>query len=168
MSGEVVILATPIYGVGLPPAVVERIESVGSVRVVPLSRDGVVHAEGEAALDAAEVLLRSGVPGSVLDHVLSRTPRLRWIHSASAGVDEVATPSVRSRGITLTNSRGVFSRPIAEYVVMMLFEHLASAAAAPGAPARTHLAAAARNRAGEPHGGHPWLWKHWLGDRRHA
>jgi phosphoglycerate dehydrogenase-like enzyme len=120
MSGEVVILTTPIYGTGLPQAVVERIESLGNVRVVPLSRDGVVHADGEAALDAAEVLLRSGFPGSVLDHVLSRTPRLRWIHSASAGVDQVATPTVRSRGITVTNSRGVFSRPIAEYVVMML------------------------------------------------
>jgi D-2-hydroxyacid dehydrogenase (NADP+) len=120
MSGEVVILATPIYGTGLPQPVVDRIESLGNVRVVPLSRDGVVHADAEVALEAAEVLLRSGVPGSMLDHLLSRTPHLRWIHSASAGVDQVATPTVRSRGITVTNSRGVFSRPIAEYVVMML------------------------------------------------
>jgi phosphoglycerate dehydrogenase-like enzyme len=59
------------------------------------------------------------VPASVLDHVVSRAPRLRWVHSASAGVDRIATPVVRERGIVVTNARGVFSRPIAEYVVMM-------------------------------------------------
>jgi phosphoglycerate dehydrogenase-like enzyme len=120
MSGEVVILATPVYGSVLPQLVVDRIEALGDVRVVPLSRDGVVHADAGAAMDEAEVLLRSGLPASVLDHIVARTPRLRWIHSASAGIDEVATPVLRSRQITVTNSRGVFSRPIAEYVVMML------------------------------------------------
>ncbi len=120
MTREVVVLATPIYGMALPPSLVQRIEALGDVRVVPLSREGVVHADAEAALEAAEVLLRGGIPRSVLDHVLGRTPRLQWIHSASAGVDNVATPAVRSRGIRVTNARGVFSRPIAEYVVMML------------------------------------------------
>ena len=55
----------------------------------------------------------------MLDHVVARAPRLRWIHSASAGVDRISTPSVRQRGLVVTNARGVFSRPIAEYVVMM-------------------------------------------------
>jgi len=59
------------------------------------------------------------VPASVLDHVVTRSARLRWIHSASAGVDRVTTSVVRERGLTVTNARGVFSRPIAEYVVMM-------------------------------------------------
>ncbi|MGI8828355.1 MAG: D-2-hydroxyacid dehydrogenase [Candidatus Limnocylindria bacterium] len=56
----------------------------------------------------------------MLDHIVSRTPRLRWIHSASAGVDRIATAAVRERGLLVTNARGVFSRPIAEYVVMMM------------------------------------------------
>jgi phosphoglycerate dehydrogenase-like enzyme len=55
----------------------------------------------------------------VLDHIVGRAPRLRWIHSVAAGVDRVTTPAVRERGLTVTNARGVFSRPIAEYVVMM-------------------------------------------------
>jgi phosphoglycerate dehydrogenase-like enzyme len=59
------------------------------------------------------------VPASVLDHLVARAPKLRWIHSASAGVDRISIPSVRERGLTVTNARGVFSRPIAEYVVMM-------------------------------------------------
>jgi phosphoglycerate dehydrogenase-like enzyme len=66
------------------------------------------------------VLLLGGMPASVLDHIVSRTPRLRWIHSASAGVDRIATAAVRERGLLVTNARGVFSRPIAEYVVMMM------------------------------------------------
>ncbi|HEY8170071.1 MAG TPA: D-2-hydroxyacid dehydrogenase [Candidatus Limnocylindria bacterium] len=73
----------------------------------------------ESAFDEAEVLLLGGVPAGVLDHVVSRAPRLRWIHSASAGVDRISTAVVRDRGLVVTNARGVFSRPIAEYVVMM-------------------------------------------------
>jgi phosphoglycerate dehydrogenase-like enzyme len=99
---------------------VARIEAVPGTRVVPISREGLVHADdAEAVLASARVLLRGGVPASVLDHVIGRAPKLAWIHSFSAGVDRVATPAVRSRGLTVTNARGVFSRPIAEYVVMM-------------------------------------------------
>ena len=120
MNREVVVLATPIFGAPLTPELIEQIQAVGPVRVVPISRDGLVHADAEAALSSAEILLRGGLPASVLDHVVSRAPKLRWIHSASAGIERVATPAVRSREITVTNARGVFSRPIAEYVVMML------------------------------------------------
>lgn len=84
-----------------------------------MSREGMVHDDAEAVLASARVLLRGGVPASVLDHIVARAPRLEWIHSFSAGVDRVATPAVRERGLTVTNARGVFSRPIAEYVVMM-------------------------------------------------
>ena len=120
MNREVVVLATPIFGAPLTPELIEQIQAAGPIRVVPMSRDGLVHADAEAALSSAEILLRGGLPASVLDHVVSRAPKLRWIHSASAGVDRVATPAVRAREITVTNARGVFSRPIAEYVVMML------------------------------------------------
>jgi phosphoglycerate dehydrogenase-like enzyme len=34
-------------------------------------------------------------------------------------VDRISTATVRERGLAVTNARGVFSRPIAEYVVMM-------------------------------------------------
>jgi phosphoglycerate dehydrogenase-like enzyme len=87
--------------------------------VVQISREGVVHDDAAAALGSARVMLRGGLPASVLDHVISRAPRVEWIHSFSAGVERVATATVRGRGITVTNARGVFSRPIAEYVVMM-------------------------------------------------
>jgi len=78
-----------------------------------------VHGETPEPLQRARVLLRGGVPASVLDHLVTRAPALEWIHSFSAGIDRVVTPAVRSRGLLVTNARGVFSRPIAEYVVMM-------------------------------------------------
>jgi phosphoglycerate dehydrogenase-like enzyme len=99
---------------------VARIEAVDGVRCARIAADGRIHGDAdESAFGDAEVLLLGSVPASVLDHVVSRSPRLRWIHSASAGVDRVTTASVRERGLIVTNARGVFSRPIAEYVVMM-------------------------------------------------
>jgi phosphoglycerate dehydrogenase-like enzyme len=116
---EIVILATPIFGAPVSAEHVSRLEAVPGVRVVQMSTDGLVHDDAEEALAAARVLLRGGIPAPVLDHVIGRASRLEWIHSFSAGVDRVATPAVRSRGLTVTNARGVFSRPIGEYVVMM-------------------------------------------------
>ena len=42
------------------------------------------------------------------------------MHSATAGVERVLTPASRDRGLVITNARGVFSRPIAEYVMLMI------------------------------------------------
>lgn len=114
------VLATPVFGAQLSPELAARIEAVDGVRCVRIAADGRIHGDAdESAFGAAEVLLRGTVPAAVLDHIVARSPRLRWIHSVSAGVDRVATPSVRAREITVTNARGVFSRPIAEYIVMM-------------------------------------------------
>ncbi len=93
---------------------------VEGVRCERIAADGHIHGDADESTFAdAEVLLLGSVPASVLDHVVGRSPRLRWIHSAAAGVDRVTTAAVRERNLTVTNARGVFSRPIAEYVVMM-------------------------------------------------
>ncbi|MBW0106433.1 D-2-hydroxyacid dehydrogenase [Pseudonocardia sp. KRD-291] len=42
---------------------------------------------------------------------------VRWVHTASAGVDRVAFPELLASEVTLTNSRGVFDVPMAEYVL---------------------------------------------------
>jgi phosphoglycerate dehydrogenase-like enzyme len=39
-----------------------------------------------------------------------------WVHTASAGVDRLMFPALRDSDAILTNSRGVFEQPIAEYV----------------------------------------------------
>jgi phosphoglycerate dehydrogenase-like enzyme len=47
-------------------------------------------------------------------------PRLEWIHTASLGVDAVLTKEVVASKVLVTNSRNVFERPIAEYVLGLI------------------------------------------------
>jgi phosphoglycerate dehydrogenase-like enzyme len=114
------VLATPILGAPLSRELVARIEAVEGVRCARIAADGRIHGDAdESVFDEADVLLLGSVPAAVLDHIVGRSPKLRWIHSASAGVDRISTSLVRERDLTVTNARGVFSRPIGEYVVMM-------------------------------------------------
>ncbi len=43
-------------------------------------------------------------------------PRPEWVHTASAGVDRLQFPELVTSPTVITNARGVFDRPIAEYV----------------------------------------------------
>jgi phosphoglycerate dehydrogenase-like enzyme len=43
-----------------------------------------------------------------------------WVHSASAGVDRLMFPALIESDTVVTNSRGVFDQPIAEYVLGMV------------------------------------------------
>jgi phosphoglycerate dehydrogenase-like enzyme len=54
---------------------------------------------------------------SVLEALFHRAPRLRWVHSRSAGLDAVLFPALVESDVVLTNGRGVFSRSLAEFVV---------------------------------------------------
>jgi phosphoglycerate dehydrogenase-like enzyme len=85
-------------------------------RIVTIGFDG--HPDGP--LDDVEVMLRGRLPAETFDRILYRAPALRWVHSATAGVERVLTPASRSRELVITNARGVFSRPIAEYVMLMI------------------------------------------------
>jgi phosphoglycerate dehydrogenase-like enzyme len=58
------------------------------------------------------------------DRLLARCPNLAWVHSATAGVERVLTPDAAARSLTITNARGVFSEPIAEYTLMMILSVL--------------------------------------------
>jgi phosphoglycerate dehydrogenase-like enzyme len=120
LTAMTTVLATPILGAPLSRELVGRIEAVDGVRCARIAADGRIHGDAdETALGQAEILLLGTVAAGVLDHIVSRAPRLRWVHSASAGVDRISTAAVRERQLVVTNARGVFSRPIAEYVVMM-------------------------------------------------
>ncbi|MFG2571160.1 D-2-hydroxyacid dehydrogenase [Streptomyces sp. NPDC048481] len=47
-------------------------------------------------------------------------PRPRWVHTASAGVDHVMCPELAASDTVVTNARGVFDEPIAEYVAALV------------------------------------------------
>jgi phosphoglycerate dehydrogenase-like enzyme len=73
--------------------------------------------------DDAEVLFRWWTPGATLDKILARAPKLRWIHTPSAGVDHLLTPTIVQREIVLTNNAGGHAIPIAEFVLASLLTH---------------------------------------------
>lgn len=49
-----------------------------------------------------------------------RLERIRWIQTASAGVDGLLFPELVESDVAVTNARGVFDEPIAEWVIGML------------------------------------------------
>ncbi|MBZ6173392.1 D-2-hydroxyacid dehydrogenase [Streptomyces olivaceus] len=87
-------------------------------------RARVEHADGTTLADRlpeADVLLvwdfashavREAWPGE--------GPRPRWVHTASAGVDHLMCPELADSDTVVTNARGVFDRPIAEYVAALV------------------------------------------------
>lgn len=53
-----------------------------------------------------------------LTRVATDAPRLRWLQSSSDGVDHVLVPALRDRAdVAVTNARGIFEAPIAEWVI---------------------------------------------------
>ncbi|HEV8545897.1 MAG TPA: D-2-hydroxyacid dehydrogenase [Candidatus Limnocylindrales bacterium] len=111
------IALTPILSARYRARDLDRIrEAAPGARIVSLSVEGL----SDEPVDDVEVLLHGWLSSEAFDRLLARAPRLAWVHSASAGVERALTPASRERGIVITNARGVFSRPIAEYVMMMI------------------------------------------------
>jgi phosphoglycerate dehydrogenase-like enzyme len=74
----------------------------------------------EAFADAApeaDVILNWTGGRELLRQVWGRAPRVRWVHSKSAGLDELLFPELAESAVTLTNARGVFSEILGEFVV---------------------------------------------------
>ncbi|MEU9958163.1 D-2-hydroxyacid dehydrogenase [Streptomyces sp. NPDC050982] len=74
-----------------------------------------------ALLPSADVLL----VWDFASHAVRRAwpgegPRPRWVHTASAGVDHLMCPELAASDTLVTNARGVFDQPIAEYVAALV------------------------------------------------
>jgi phosphoglycerate dehydrogenase-like enzyme len=111
------IAVSPILSARIRQRDLERIREVSpGSRIVNLSVEGLA----DGPVDDVEVLLRGWLVAEAFDRLLVRAPHLTWVHSATSGVERALTPAARARGILVTNARGVFSRPIAEHVLMMI------------------------------------------------
>ena len=116
-SAPAAIALTPILSGRYRARDLERIGAAApGARLVSVSREGLADDD----LSRVEVMLRGPLPAAIFDRLLARCPNLRWVHSATAGVERVLTPQAAERGLVITNARGVFSEPIAEYVLMMI------------------------------------------------
>jgi phosphoglycerate dehydrogenase-like enzyme len=81
-----------------------------------LSYAASVSALTEAIADADAVFAWRSIP-ELLPEAWPKAGRLRWIQSASDGVDWLLFPDLVESDVVVTNARGIFDRAIAEYVV---------------------------------------------------
>ena len=111
------IALSPILSARYRSRDLERIRAAApGARLVTVSVEGLA----DGPLDEVEVMLRGWLSSDAFDRLLARAPHLAWVHSATSGVEGALTPAALERGVVVTNARGVFSRPIAEYVLMMI------------------------------------------------
>ncbi|MDX2316541.1 MAG: D-2-hydroxyacid dehydrogenase [Gammaproteobacteria bacterium] len=72
------------------------------------------------ALSGAAVLLGWNFSDANLRGVWPHAGDLKWIHWTGAGVDAVLFPELTHSDVVLTNSRGIFDRAMAEYVLGLI------------------------------------------------
>ena len=104
---------TVLHGADQPPGLAER---AGDARL-RFASDAAGLAE---ALSGSDVLPTGASPSDAVRGGWTAPDAgssVRWVHTASAGVDRVAFPELLASGAVLTNSRGVFDRPMAEWVL---------------------------------------------------
>lgn len=111
------IAVSPILSARIRARDLERIQAAApGSRIVNLSVEGLA----DGPVDDVEVLLRGWLVAEAFDRLLARAPHLTWVHSATSGVERALTPAALARDVLVTNARGVFSRPIAEHVLLMI------------------------------------------------
>ncbi|MGC2941437.1 MULTISPECIES: D-2-hydroxyacid dehydrogenase [unclassified Brevibacterium] len=85
-------------------------------------RDGIELRIAEAptlsqALPGTDVLLMWDFFSTALKDAYGGADRLEWVHAAAAGVDSLLFDELVDSPVTVTNARGIFDRPIAEFVL---------------------------------------------------
>lgn len=76
-----------------------------------------------AAVRGADALLLWDFFSRALRDVWEDADRLVWVHVAAAGVDTLMFEELRASEVVVTNARGVFDRPIAEFVLAAVLAH---------------------------------------------
>ncbi len=102
-------------------------DELPSLRLLrPLRREGVEIAVGHTpeviAREApgAEVILYSSLAGGTppFSEVWPHTgPGLKWVHSFEAGLDRLLTPELIASPVMVSNARGAYAPPLAEFAV---------------------------------------------------
>ena len=78
---------------------------------------GTALADFETSLAQAHVILSWGAKRDLMAQMLAKAPKLRWIHSRSAGLDSLIFQELVESPVPLTNGRGVFSQSLGEFVI---------------------------------------------------
>lgn len=97
----------------IPPSAVEELRArFPQVLFVHATSDE-ARSRGLATCDVAFTWIFSSAE-------LASAPRLRWVHTSAVAVETLCLPELFSRGVLVSNTRGVQARPIAEHVFACL------------------------------------------------
>ena len=77
----------------------------------------------EKALPGARVLFGWNFRGGVLPQAWHAADSLEWIQWSGAGVDGAMFDDLKNSDVVLTNARGIFDRPMAEYALGLMIAH---------------------------------------------
>jgi phosphoglycerate dehydrogenase-like enzyme len=77
-----------------------------------------------AAVTGAKALFLWDFFSSAVSDVWADAGSLEWIHVAAAGVDTLLFDELAASDVVVTNARGVFDRPIAEFVLASILAQL--------------------------------------------
>jgi phosphoglycerate dehydrogenase-like enzyme len=102
-----------IQGRGRPPGL-EPVAAAAEVRYAQAPEDF------RAQLPGVQVLFVAEFRAGFLREAWSEARDLRWIHSSGAGVDPILFPELVRSPVVLTNSRGIYDRAMAEYVLGLM------------------------------------------------
>ena len=69
------------------------------------------------ALRTAEAIFHCSGGRKRLEPLLAQAPRVRWVHSRSAGVENILFPALVESEVVVTNARGAYSRSLAEWAM---------------------------------------------------
>ena len=75
------------------------------------------------AVRGAQALLLWDFFSTAVRDVWTDAEHLDWIHITAAGVDTLLFDELRASDVVVTNARGVFDRPLAEYVLGAVIAH---------------------------------------------
>lgn len=99
-----------------PPANLEALHELADVTLA--DADGLAD-----ALPGAEVLFLWDFFSEALQEHWDAADALEWVQVAAAGVDKLRFPQLVDSDVIVTNSSGVFDRPIAEFVLAAILAH---------------------------------------------
>src|ERR1044071_3378422 len=71
----------------------------------------------ERAAPEADVICNWSLSGDILRQVFRLCPRVQWVHSRAAGLDNVLFPELVESPVPLTNGSGVFSPSLGEFAL---------------------------------------------------
>ncbi|HKJ12405.1 MAG TPA: D-2-hydroxyacid dehydrogenase [Ornithinimicrobium sp.] len=115
MNGRPRIVVLARHADDSPPHL-ERLQDRAEVTVTDASGLG-------EAMPGSQALFLWDFFSTALRDVWPRCGELEWVHVAAAGVDSLVFPELADSNVVVTNARGIFDRPIAEYVLGAVLAH---------------------------------------------